>query len=100
MKVYDKAEWQIDGGVDKPIVERHFKLLFSWLNAKGLLSSDGKEIFELDSFGDVSLHSGLLTNEGNIFIDKNYDEIAKMFSYGDNSFVKGLDERYGKKILK
>ena len=96
MKVYDKSEWQIDGGVDRHIVEKHFNQLFSWLNAKGLLSSDGQEIFELDSFDDVSLHSGLLTDEGNVFVEKNYNEIIKLFSYGDNNFIKGLEEQYGK----
>lgn len=97
MKIYDKAEWQIDGGVDKSSVAQHFKLLFNWLSTKGLLNNDGHEILELDAYGDTSLHSDLLTDEGNSFVEKTYDEVVKSHRYGTEDFIKALEERYTKK---
>lgn len=93
MKIYDKAEWQIDAGIDKSLVTEHFKLIFGWLNKNGLLNDDGKEIYQLNSFGDISLHNDLLTDEGCSFIEKNYDEIARQFRYGSLDFINALKDR-------
>ena len=43
MKIYDKARWQIDGGMDKEIVIKHFEFMFSWLDKYNLLTEYGKE---------------------------------------------------------
>lgn len=97
MKIYDKAKWQIDAGISKSIVTEHFKLIFGWLNKNGLLNDDGKEIYQLNSFEDVSLHNGLLTKEGCFFIEKHYDEIARQFRYGSLDFINALNDRFKSK---
>ena len=46
INIYDKAVWQIDGGVPSELVENHIKIVFAWLGKNDLLSEMGKE--ELD----------------------------------------------------
>ena len=94
MKVYDKSAWQIDAGVNKGTVAEHFKLLFSWLNSKGLLNEEGIEVYELNSFSDTSLHEGLLSKEGNVFIGKFYDKLLEEIQYGNKEVVDYLNDRY------
>ncbi|MDR2132556.1 MAG: hypothetical protein LBP30_04335 [Clostridiales Family XIII bacterium] len=94
MRIYDKAEWQIDGGIDKSSVSEHFKLLFEWLNENGLLNDDGKEICELGSFSEVSLHSELLTDLGRSFIENHYDDVASKHRYDNSDFIDALAKMF------
>ena len=43
MKIYDKARWQIEGGINKSAVINHFKFIFDWLDKMNLLSIYGEE---------------------------------------------------------
>ena len=76
-KVYDKAKWYIDEGQDEKIIVRYFDILFKWLYSKNMLSSEGLEILEIGIDKEISLHSDMLTDRGNKFIQKNYKEISK-----------------------
>jgi len=94
MKIYDKSTWQIEAGIDKVVVSKHFELVFQWLKEKKLLSLDGIEVCELGSFSDVSLHEGLLTESGNAFLRKIYDDLLKTIQYGSLDVIKYLDSKY------
>lgn len=80
MKVYDKAMWHIDGGEDKEEVIAKFKVIFSFLKGKDMLSDEGKEIMEFEIDSSISLHERLLTAEGNKFIEEYYDSIINLKS--------------------
>lgn len=81
MKIYDKAEWQIDNGVDESVVLNHFQFVFEWLNSNKLLSKDGLEILEIGIDEEVSLNEELLTTKGNEFLDKYYDALISKSEY-------------------
>jgi len=93
MKVYDKSSWHIDADVAHDVVYAHFKNIFHWLNEKGFLNNDGDEIYELGSFGDTSLHDGLLTETGKLFIEKNYADVLKQVPYGDAKIIDVLNDK-------
>ena len=94
MKIYDKSAWQIDAGIDETVVTTHFKLLFTWLKEKNMLSEEGMELYELDSFSDLSLHERLLNDEGNSFVDSVYDELIGNVPYGSEEIIEYLNVRY------
>ncbi len=97
MKIYDKAVWQIDGGIPYELVVNHFKIVFTWLNKHDMLSEEGKEELEDGIDGEASLNEQLLTQEGTSFLDKYYDKflmaIAKE-TYGKNDSIEELDKLY------
>lgn len=31
LKIYDKAVWQVDGGIPSELAVNHFKILITWL---------------------------------------------------------------------
>ncbi len=94
MKIFDKAEWQIDGGINKTIVVKHFKFIFDWLKANDMLSEDGLEIFDVGIDEETSLHERLVTCDGCKFLEKNYDELISKSKY-DIEIAKNLiDEMY------
>ena len=41
MKIYDKAIWQIDGGIPSNLVVNHFKIVFTWLEKHDMLNEIG-----------------------------------------------------------
>lgn len=97
MKIYDKAVWQIDGGVPSELVENHFKIVFAWLGKNDLLSEMGKE--ELDDGIDceASLNDELLNNDGIKFMDKYYDNFLMLIAkekYGKENSIEELDKLY------
>jgi hypothetical protein len=94
VKIYDKADWQIDGGVSKQTVIKHFKLVFEWLKDHHYLNNDGLEVLELNDFANVSLNDSLLTKEGNDFMSRYYDKLIKEVPYGDESIPTRLDAIY------
>lgn len=94
MKIYDKANWQIDGGVSQKTVVKHFKLVFEWLKDHNYLNNNGIEVLELDDFGNASLNDSLLTKEGNHFVSRYYDKLVKEVPYGDDSILEMLDAMY------
>lgn len=80
MKIYDKASWHIDAGEDYKEVIEKFKVIFSILESKNMLSEEGKEILEIGIDESISLHERLLTGEGNLFLEKHYDEVINLKS--------------------
>lgn len=56
LKIFDKAQWQIDGGIPEELVVNHFNLVFLWLDKHELLSDEGKESeeFNYDELGQDS----------------------------------------------
>lgn len=75
LKIYDKAQWHIDGGEDKISVVDKLKIILYFLLDRGLLSSEGKEIVDLGIDSSVSIHEKMLTQEGQKFMDEYYDKV-------------------------
>ncbi|MDE6642198.1 MAG: hypothetical protein K2K63_16935 [Acetatifactor sp.] len=74
MLIFDKAAWQIDGGVPEELVVSHFKIVFLWLDKHDMLSAEGKEELE-DGIDDcVSLNEELVTEDGIDFLENCYDD--------------------------
>ena len=75
LKIYDKAQWHIDGGEDKISVVDKLKIILYFLLDRGLLSSEGKEIVDFGIDSSVSIHEKMLTLEGQKFMDEYYDKV-------------------------
>lgn len=81
MKVYDKATWHIDGGESSEEVLKKFHTIFTFLNEKKMLSSEGLEIFKIVGIdSSIVLHDRLLTSEGNKFLEYCSDKIINYSS--------------------
>jgi len=78
LKIYDKAQWHIDGGEDKISVVDKLKIILHFLLDKGLLSSEGKEIVNLGVDSSISIHERMLTQEGKKFMDEYYDRYTDL----------------------
>lgn len=94
MKIYDKAMWQIDNGMDESIVVKHFQLVFEWLKTRNMLNNDGLEILDIGIDEEVSLNETLLTDNGRAFLDKYYDELISNSDYEISKEKKLLDAYY------
>ena len=97
MKIYDKAIWQIDGGIPSNLVVNHFKIVFTWLEKHDMLNEIGQEELEEGIDSEASLNEELVTKDGAKFLDKYYDKfliaIAKD-KYGEENSVQELDNIY------
>ncbi len=96
MKIYDKAKWQIENGIDEKETIAHFSFIFDWLKEKSLLSEYGLEIAELGAFDDSSLTSEMVTKEGEIFLDQYYDSYIERIEYGVKEDSEYLNKMLGK----
>ncbi|MBQ9319068.1 MAG: hypothetical protein IJR82_05495 [Bacilli bacterium] len=99
LKIFDKAEWQIDGGVPEELVVKHFNDVFTWLNKHNMLNEEGKEELDFGIDSEASLNEELLTPDGIDFLDKYYDDYLKLISndkYGTNFSIEELDKLYEK----
>ena len=81
MKIFDKASWQTDGGMDEEVVIAHFQFIFEWLKEHNMLNMDGLEIWEIGIDEDVSLHEGLVNKPGFDFLDQYYDKLITDSNY-------------------
>lgn len=84
MEIFDKASWQIDGGIEADIVVAHFERMFKWLDGKNMLTAAGKEIFESGIDDNVSLHDRLVTPEAAAFLLASYDDYIDRCLYEDD----------------
>ncbi len=88
-KVYDKAKWHIDAGENQEEVLSKMRTLFAFLDSQNLLTDEGKEIIDIGIDSSVSIHSRMLTEKGNDFMDGYYDSVInankKEFSAALNS---------------
>jgi len=82
MIIYDKARWQIDGGISTEIVINHFKFIFKWLNEHNLLSEYGVSTYMQSIDENAVLIDEMLTDRGNEFLVKYYDEYIAKVEYG------------------
>ena len=81
MNIYDKATWQIEGGIPEEKVVAHFALVFEWLHQKSMLSSDGIDMLENGIDESISLNEEMVTDEGNMFLSEFYDEFISETNY-------------------
>ncbi|MBO5004018.1 MAG: hypothetical protein J6D03_01945 [Clostridia bacterium] len=99
LKIFDKAQWQIDGGITEELVVNQFNLVFLWLDKHKMLSDEGKEELEFGIDCEASLNEELLTIEGVDFLDKYYDDFLAVISkdrYGKDDSIDELDNLYKK----
>lgn len=75
MKIFDKAQWHIDAGEDENQVINRMKVVFKFLDEKGMLTDDGKEIFEIGIDSSASLNEEMVTKKGYAFLDNYYDKV-------------------------
>jgi hypothetical protein len=84
IKVYDKVKWHYPEGEicpDLDSAKTHFKIIMEWLNKKNLLTPCGKEIYEIGIDGDFSLTSEMVSEQGNLILQKCYKNWLKMIDY-------------------
>lgn len=97
MEKYDKAKWQIDGGIPKDLVVNHFKTVFAFLDEHDMLNEEGKEELEFGIDEEAILTENLVTKEGAEFLKNCYDNyllaIAKD-KYGNDIDGKELEKIY------
>ena len=90
-KVYDKASWHIDAGEIKEEVLSKMRTLFAFLDSQDLLTEEGKEIIEIGIDSEVSIHSRMLTEKGNKFMDTCYDSVI---NESKKEFSEALNKAY------
>ena len=76
MKVFDKAQWHIDQGVNTSEVIAKFKAVFSFLHAHKMLSAEGLEMYEFGIDSSISLNERMVTPDGKISLDRHYDAVV------------------------
>lgn len=94
MKIYDKARWQIEGGVEARSVKEHFKFMFSWLNEFNLLTEYGKETKNGIIDEEIILSEEMVNYSGRVFLDKYYDEYISAIKYGVEENKELLEKMY------
>lgn len=97
MIIFDKAAWQIDGGVPEELVVSHFNTVFLWLKNHNMLSDEGQEETEDGIDSSASLNETMVTKEGLSFLEKCYDEYLEAVAkdkYGIDTHGEELDKIY------
>ena len=97
MKTFDKASWHIDGGEKAQEVVARFRVVFEFLQEKGLLTADGVETLEYAMDSSVSLNSTMVNEVGKDFLERYYDEVIVP---APAEIHQNLIEAYGKFIAK
>ena len=67
------------------------KIVFEFLNKKGMLTSDGIEMLDIGIDSSVSLNERMVSEQGKIFLEQFYDDILQLSLEDVKS---GLEERY------
>ena len=91
LKIYDKAHWHIDAGEDSNTVVKKMKILFNFLESKGFLKNEGKEILDLGIDESVSIHERMITDEGKKFMESKYDTVINT---NEEEFQKALEKAF------
>ncbi|MBQ1659614.1 MAG: hypothetical protein II059_07175 [Clostridia bacterium] len=91
MKIYDKASWHIDAGMDEHEVVEKFRSVFNSLERLDLLSDEGYEISELGIDDSISLNENMVTKRGCKFLDKYYDAVI---AYNSDKISDELEKCY------
>lgn len=96
MNIYDKASWQIEGGIPENVVVTHFRFMFKWLKEYNLLSDYGLEMLEDGIDEDAILTDEMVNVGGKNFLDKYYDEYISQIDYGNDESANLLEKLYFK----
>lgn len=91
LKIYDKAQWHIDAGEDTETVVSKFKAVFAFLDSKGLLESEGKEMVEFGIDSSISLHERMVMDAGKKFMEACYN---KVIDKSAEEIAEALEEEY------
>lgn len=94
MKIYDKARWQIDGGIESEMVVAHFKFIFDWLKEFNLLNEYGIKTLEDGIDDEAILTDEMLNIGGKNFLDSYYDEYISQIQYGVQENADLLEQLY------
>ena len=78
MRVYDKAIWHIDNGENRDEVLRKFETIFDFLAKHKMLTDEGVEIYELGADESWAFYDRMLTEDGNQFMEKQYDHLLTL----------------------
>lgn len=96
MNIYDKARWQIDGGVAEEAVIAHFKFVFEWLKEYNLLNDYGIETLTDGIDEEAILTDEMVNVGGKNFLDNYYDEYVSQIEYGVKEDAELLEKLYYK----
>ncbi len=96
LKVYDKAQWHIDAGEDESAVVKKMEILFDFLENKGFLQAEGKEILKIGIDESISIHERMLTEKGNSFMESKYDGIINTNEEEFNEALENAFEEFKK----
>lgn len=91
LKIYDKAQWHIDAGEDADSCVKRIKEAFEFLQEKGMLSDEGKEMIETGIDSSISLNERMVTAQGKRFLERFYDDILQVPL---EKVKDGLEEKY------
>lgn len=94
MKIYDKARWQIDGGIDEKNVIAHFEFMLSWLDEFELLTAYGKDVKNGVIDDEAIISEEMVNHLGQVFLDKYYDEYISLIHYGVKEDKELLEKMY------
>ena len=96
MNIYDKARWQIEGGIPEKNVVDHFKFRFDWLNQYKLLNEYGKKVL-MDGIDEEAILTDEMVNiGGKNFLDNYYDKYVSEIEYGVKEDPELLEQLYYK----
>ncbi|MDR1622301.1 MAG: hypothetical protein LBS00_08010 [Synergistaceae bacterium] len=96
MKIFDKAQWHIDGGeIPEDVIEK-FRTVFQFLWDQNLLTDEGIEIFQFGADSSTSLHERLVNEEGREFLSKHYDDVINLTA---SAIASKLSELYAVFLL-
>ncbi|MDY4079976.1 MAG: hypothetical protein SOY42_14545 [Clostridium sp.] len=90
MKIFDKAQWHIDAGEDANEVVSKIRKVFEFLDEKGMLTNEGKEMIDFGIDSSISLNERMVTEKGYKFLEKNYDNIIGLKADELTSKLKNL----------
>jgi hypothetical protein len=73
-QIYEKLEWHAGDPLLAKKIKSMMIELMRWLADKKLLTDEGLEILELGIDSGFSLHTRMLTQQGNEILSKSYDK--------------------------
>ncbi|MBQ8133910.1 MAG: hypothetical protein IJ192_05850 [Clostridia bacterium] len=91
MKIFDKASWHIDSGMEETDVINKFKKIFDALDSLSLLSDEGYEILDFGIDDSISLNENMVNEKGRLFLEEYYD---KIIGYDTNNIAEELHKKY------
>lgn len=96
MIIYDKARWQIEGGIPEETVKAHFRFMFDWLEKHALLNEYGLRTLRDGIDEEAVLTEEMLNDNGKMFLEKYYDTYVEQIKYGIDEKADLLEALYQK----